>query len=170
MRRTGSDRVGLPNGLRSLLRRPLQERDGACAGEDRAERLRRVANDPGLADTLNNLAGALDALGRGDEAEAVYAEALAAYRASGRREDEALVLSNLAALAIGRGEPGRALRWIAEAETVARSTDEPWAAEELAVAHENVASGEPFRTAPQEAKDFVGRYLMNLARGHSMPR
>ncbi len=102
--------------------------------------LRRAAAEPKLADTLNNQALALDSLGRTRDAEVAYVEALALYRAGGQAADEALVLSNLASLAIGRGELGDALAWIDEAERLALAADDaPWAATEAGVARENRA-------------------------------
>lgn len=128
----------------------FEEALGECRA---AEALRRELGDPALADTLNNLAGALDALGRGDEAEAAYLEALAAHRRAGAREDEALVLSNLAALAIGRGDLGRALGWIDDAERLALATSEPWGPGERAVARENRAVALERLGAYREALD-----------------
>lgn len=108
---------------------------------ERAERLRRdLGAGAELADTLNNRALSLDALGRPEEAEAAYEEALDIYRQRSGAEDQAFVLSNLASLAIGRGDFGAALERLDEAERLALSAaEEPWAEEELRVARINRA-------------------------------
>jgi tetratricopeptide (TPR) repeat protein len=105
-----------------------------------AEALRRPGGGPPLADTLNNLALTLEAAAEPDAARAAYLEALALYRAAGARQDEALVLANLASLAIAGADAGEALARIDEVERLARGApDEPWAAEELRVARVNRA-------------------------------
>jgi tetratricopeptide (TPR) repeat protein len=104
----------------------------------KAEELLRGSGGLPLADTLNNLGWALDGLGSTPEAEAAYRRALGLYQAAGRPEDEALVLSNLASLAIGRGALGEAMDWIDRAEALARgAAGEDWAEEELRIGHVN---------------------------------
>ena len=87
-----------------------------------------------LGRSLNSLGLALEMTGDRRAAEASYREALALHRSLGKHEQEALVLSNLAALAIGGGDYGGALAWLSAEEAVAQSAlasgDEPWAAAE----------------------------------------
>lgn len=105
-----------------------------------AEALRRPDGGVPLADILNNLALVLEAAAEPEAALAAYREALEIYRSAGAREDEALVLANLASLAIARADPGEALARIDEAEKLAlAAADEPWAAEELRVGRVNRA-------------------------------
>jgi tetratricopeptide (TPR) repeat protein len=105
-----------------------------------AEALRRPGGGTPLADTLNNLALALESAGEPAAARAAYAEALEIYRAAGAREDEALVVANLASLAIAGADLGEALARIDEVERLARAAPgEPWATEELRVARVNRA-------------------------------
>lgn len=105
-----------------------------------AAQLRRAGVGTLLADTLVNLALALEATGDPEGADAAYQEAGASYRAAGSAADEALVLSNRASLAVGRGDFGAALERTAEAEALARAAgDDSWATEELRVVHLNRA-------------------------------
>lgn len=123
-----------------------------------AEALRRPGGGTPLAATLNNLALALEAAGEPDAARAAYEEALGIYRAAGAVEDEALVLANLASLAIAAAEPGEALARIDEAERLAlAAADEPWAAEELRVASVNRAVAYERLGAYREALDELAR-------------
>ena len=88
-----------------------------------------------LGRVLTSLGLALEMTGDRNAAEASYREALALYRGLGRPAQEALVLSNLAALAIGGGDYGAALAWLAEEEAVTRRAlaagDDSWAPAEL---------------------------------------
>lgn len=105
-----------------------------------AAQLRRASAGTLLADTLVNLALVLEATGDPDGADAAYREAGASYRAAGSAADEALVLSNRASLAVGRGDFGAALERTAEAEALARGAGEAtWAGAELRVVHLNRA-------------------------------
>ena len=79
------------------------------------------ADDHGaLGRSLNSLGLALEMTGDRRAAEASYLEALERHRAQRLQELESLVLSNLAALAIGGGDFRAALRWLAQEEAVAR--------------------------------------------------
>ena len=78
------------------------------------------ADDHGaLGRSLNSLGLALEMTGDRRAAEASYLEALERHRAQRLQELESLVLSNLAALAIGGGDFRAALRWLAQEEAVA---------------------------------------------------
>jgi len=101
-----------------------------------AERRRRALGDRvRLAHTLNNLALAHQYLGEAAAAERSFREALALDRELGQPEDEAMVLANLAALAIGGGRYGAALDELAGVDLVAAAhAAEPWAAEQRRVA------------------------------------
>ncbi|MEZ5313737.1 MAG: tetratricopeptide repeat protein [Thermoanaerobaculia bacterium] len=92
----------------------------------------------GLAAALNAHGLALEMTGEREAAEASYREALGLQRELGARDQEAIVLSNLAALAIGAGDYGRALGWLADEEAVARSAgDAGWVEEELRIVRIN---------------------------------
>ncbi len=106
-----------------------------------AVRQRRALNDEAaLGEALNRLGLTLEMLGERPAAEAAYGEALQLHRRLGQAQAEALVLSNLAAFAIGGGDYGTALRRLGEEEAVAlRSGDAPWVAEELRVVAQNRA-------------------------------
>jgi len=106
-----------------------------------AVRLRRARGDEtGLGEALNRLGLTLEMLGERAAAAAAYDEALALHRRLGQAQAEALVLSNLAAFAIGGGDYGTALRRLGEEEAVAlRSGDAPWVGEELRVVAQNRA-------------------------------
>jgi CHAT domain-containing protein/tetratricopeptide (TPR) repeat protein len=84
---------------------------------------------------LNSLGLALEMTGDRSAAEASYREALGLHRGLGQPAQEALVLSNLAALAIAGGDYGAALAWLAEEEAVTRRAlaagDSAWAPAEL---------------------------------------
>lgn len=88
-----------------------------------------------LGEALTSLGLALEMTGDRGAAAASYREALTLYRAAGRPELEALVLSNLAALAIGGGDYGAALAWLAEEEAVTHRAlaagEAAWAEAEL---------------------------------------
>ena len=108
-----------------------------------AAELRRAADaaadtrpaDGALGRSLTSLGLALEMTGDRRSAEASYREALALHRSLGQPELEALVLSNLAALAIGGGDYGAALAWLAAEEEVSRRAlaagDAAWAPAEL---------------------------------------
>ena len=103
-----------------------------------AAALLRGAGTPDNGDlgrVLTSLGLALEMTGDRNAAEASYREALALYRGLGQPAQEALVLSNLAALAIGGGDYGAALAWLAEEEAVTRRAlaagDDSWAPAEL---------------------------------------
>ena len=111
-----------------------------CRSAAQAQRAATAAGEPAddggaLGQALTSLGLALEMTGDRHAAEASYLEALARHRAQHRQELEALVLSNLAALAIGGGDYGSALRWLGEEEEVARRAlaqgSPPWAAVEL---------------------------------------
>lgn len=106
-----------------------------------AERLRRALGDRfRLALTLNNLALSLQYLGETAEAERRFLEALALDRELAEPEEEAVVLANLAALAIGAGRYGAALDRLTEAVALAHAhAAAPWTAEQLRVARLNRA-------------------------------
>ncbi len=123
-----------------------------------AARLRRADGDRSLLGrSLNSLALALEMTGDRRAAEASYREALALHRGLGEHEQEALVLSNLAALAIGGGDYGGALAWLAAEEAVANhalaSGTEPWAA----------AEGNYVRMNRSVALEQLGAYAEALA-------
>ncbi len=88
-----------------------------------------------LGRALTALGLALEMTGDRQAAAASYLEALARHRTQGLPQLEALVLSNLAALAIGGGDYGAALAWLGQEEAVARraaaTSDAPWATAEL---------------------------------------
>ncbi|MEO8274951.1 MAG: CHAT domain-containing protein [Thermoanaerobaculia bacterium] len=90
-------------------------------------------NRPGDRESaLNSFGLALEMTGDRQRAESAYREALRLTRELGRPQREALVLSNLAALAIGGGDYAGALDWLAAEEDVARTHgEEAWAAEEI---------------------------------------
>ncbi len=102
-----------------------------------AERLRGAGTKDGgdLGRALTSLGLALEMTGDRSAAEASYREALSLHRGLGQPAQEALVLSNLAALAIGGGDYGAALAWLAEEEAVTRRAlaagDDSWAPAEL---------------------------------------
>lgn len=106
-----------------------------------AERIRRELDARGpLALTLNNLALSLQYLGETAQAEAVYLEALAIDRELGDPEEEAVVVANLSALAIGAGRYGAALDWLTRAEALARAhASAPWSSEQMRIARLNRA-------------------------------
>jgi tetratricopeptide (TPR) repeat protein len=109
-------------------------RCAAAVEEARAGAADRAA----LAAALNGHGLALEMTGDRAAAERAYDESLSIDRALGARDQEALVLSNLAALAIGGGDYGRALDRLAEEEAVARAAgDAPWTAEELRIVRIN---------------------------------
>ncbi|MGE0641397.1 MAG: CHAT domain-containing protein [Thermoanaerobaculia bacterium] len=96
------------------------------------------AERAGLAAALNGHGLALEMTGEREAAEASYREALDLQRELGARDQEAIVLSNLAALAIGAGDYGRALGWLADEEAVAHSAgDADWVEEELRIVRIN---------------------------------
>lgn len=109
----------------------------SAAQAQRAETAAGASADDGgaLGRALTSLGLALEMTGDRHAAEAAYLEALDRHRAERRPELEALVLSNLAALAIGGGDYGTALRWLGEEEAVARRAlaqgSQSWAAAEL---------------------------------------
>lgn len=109
----------------------------AAAAAQRAEStVDTPANDGGaLGRSLTSLGLALEMTGDRRAAESSYLEALARHRALDLREYEALVLSNLAALAIGGGDYRAALQWLGEEEAVARQAQaagiEDWPEAEL---------------------------------------
>ncbi|MEO8197055.1 MAG: CHAT domain-containing protein [Thermoanaerobaculia bacterium] len=98
-------------------------------------RLRGETDAGALGQSLNSLGLALEMTGDRRAAEAAYLEALARHRALQLHELEALVLSNLAALAIGGGDYRGALAWLGQEEAVARQAiaggAEDWPAAEL---------------------------------------
>ena len=106
-----------------------------------AARLRGAGAQDGAQDgsrlgrALTSLGLALEMTGDRSAAEASYREALGLHRGLGQSALEALVLSNLAALAIGGGDYGAALAWLAEEEAVTRRAlaagDSAWAPAEL---------------------------------------
>lgn len=96
-----------------------------CRSAAQAQRAKTAAgasaDDGGaLGRALTSLGLALEMTGDRQPAEAAYLEALARHRAERRQELEALVLSNLAALAIGGGDYHAALLWLEQEEAVAR--------------------------------------------------
>ncbi len=105
---------------------------------DAADLRRPVESGPADGDlgrSLTSLGLALEMTGDRRSAEASYREALALHRSVGQHEAEALVLSNLAALAIGGGDYAAALAWLAAEEAVTRRAlaegDAAWAPAEL---------------------------------------
>jgi tetratricopeptide (TPR) repeat protein len=125
--------------LRGLGHELADERDAALAAGEEVLALFR-ARDPGRADValaLNDVARRLHWLGRHDEAEARYREALALARRVGYVEGVATYTANLAELALDRGRP-------AEAEALA--------CEALALA------------GPLGRRDFIGDCCTHLAR------
>jgi CHAT domain-containing protein/tetratricopeptide (TPR) repeat protein len=149
--------------------------DLARAGRDRD-------TPPGeLGRALTSLGLALEMTGERTAAEASYREALALHRGLGQREQEALVLSNLAALAIGGGDYGGALAWLAAEEEVARSAlargEAGWASEELQYVRINrsvaleqlgayaeaLAEIRPLAGAPDEPGERSPALAVNLA-------
>lgn len=100
-----------------------------------ADRAAGGRDDGSLGQSLTSLGLALEMTGDRRGAEASYREALALHRSLGQPELEALVLSNLAALAIGGGDYGAALAWLAAEEAVTRRAlaagDGTWAPAEL---------------------------------------
>ncbi|HEX6901512.1 MAG TPA: CHAT domain-containing tetratricopeptide repeat protein [Thermoanaerobaculia bacterium] len=104
-----------------------------------ALRLSRKTGDPGeIAWALNNLALDLQALGKTAEAERLFREALGINRRRGDAESQVINLSNLGTLALAAGRYSAALRLQDEAAALAsRHRDEPWAAEQTAIARIN---------------------------------
>jgi CHAT domain-containing protein/Tfp pilus assembly protein PilF len=104
-----------------------------------ALRLLRTGGDPAtLGRALNNLGLVLEVLGEPAEAERSFREALALNRKLGDAEAQAVNLSNLGALAVSAGRYSAALAFHTEAERLAVGhRGEPWAAEQIAVAHLN---------------------------------
>jgi tetratricopeptide (TPR) repeat protein len=118
----------------------------------------RPAERPQLGKALNGAGFALEMTGDRGGAERLYAEALAIQRQLGASDQAALVLSNLAALAIGGGEYGRALDFLAEEEKLAREAgDAPWAAEELRIVRLNRGVAFEQLGAYREALDELRR-------------
>ena len=121
----------------------------------------RPAGRADLAAALTGHGLALEMTGARAAAEAAYLEALHIHRELAAGDQQALVLSNLAALAIGGGDYGRALAWLAEEEAVARSAgDALWVKEELrivginrAVAFEQLGA---YREALTELRSLPG--------------
>lgn len=94
----------------------------SAAEAQRAETAAGASADDGgtLGRALTSLGLALEMTGDRRAAEASYLEALDRHRAFKLPQLEALVLSNLAALAIGGGDYRAALDWLGQEETVAR--------------------------------------------------
>lgn len=92
-----------------------------AAQAQRAASTASTSQDDGgaLGRSLTALGLALEMTGDRREAEASYLEALARHRTLSLPEHEALVLSNLAALAIGGGDYRAALDWLVQEEAVA---------------------------------------------------
>lgn len=87
---------------------------------------------------LNNLGVVHQHLGRYDEAERYFLEALEANRARGDVESQVINLSNLGALATAAGWYARALDAHTSAETLAREhDDDPWALAQVRIAQIN---------------------------------
>lgn len=115
-------------------------REALPACRDAVRRRREAKDLAHLGEALNRLGLALEMLGEKSDAKTSYDEALALHRAHGQKQLEALVLSNLAALAIGEGDYGSALRRLAEEESVAvGASGETWVDEELRVVAQNRA-------------------------------
>ncbi len=95
-----------------------------------------------LGRALTSLGLALEMTGDRTAAEADYREALALHRKLGEPQQEALVLSNLAALSIGGGDYGGALAWLAAQDAVAQS----------ALAHDGAAGAGGAAWATEEQK------------------
>lgn len=96
-----------------------------CRGAAFAQRAATAALSPAddagaLGRSLTMLGLALEMTGDRRAAEASYLEALERHRAQHLQQLEALVLSNLAALAIGAGDYHAALLWLEQEESVAR--------------------------------------------------
>lgn len=96
-----------------------------CRSATEAQRAASAAVSPeddagALGRSLTMLGLALEMTGDRRAAEASYLEALERHQAQGRQQLEALVLSNLAALAIGAGDYHAALLWLEQEEAVAR--------------------------------------------------
>lgn len=105
----------------------------------RALELRRgLGDERGVARTLTNLGLALRHLGRYDEAESAYREALAINERRGDVAAEVRIRSNLGVLAMTAGRYGEAMRFHAAAEALAaRHADEPWSAQQGRIARLN---------------------------------
>ncbi len=121
------------------LQMDLGEYQAALPDCREALRLSREAGDPGeIAWALNNLALDLQTLGETAEAERLFQEALGINRRRGDAESQAINLSNLGTLALAAGRYSAALRLQDEAAAIAyRHRDEPWAAEQAAIARIN---------------------------------
>jgi tetratricopeptide (TPR) repeat protein len=104
-----------------------------------ALRLRRAEGDAvSIGQALNNLGLALEMQGSTAEAEGCYREALALNRRRGDALGEAINLGNLGALAASTGRYSEALALhTAAADLAAHHQAEPWAAEQLRIAHIN---------------------------------
>lgn len=104
-----------------------------------ALRLRRELGDvAAVAESANNLALALELVGRTEEAARLYEEALELNRRLGDVESEAVNLGNLGALALAAGRYGRAMElYQRAADLAAGASGEPWAQDQLRAARIN---------------------------------
>ncbi|MEP7012808.1 MAG: CHAT domain-containing tetratricopeptide repeat protein [Acidobacteriota bacterium] len=112
---------------------------GALVECTAAVRLRRLGKDPILlARALNNRGRSLQSLGRTEEAETSFRDALGLNRQGGDAEGEEINLANLGVAATESGRYGRALEAYREAAAVAaRHAAEPWAADQIRIARIN---------------------------------
>ncbi|OLC55665.1 MAG: hypothetical protein AUH92_01635 [Acidobacteria bacterium 13_1_40CM_4_69_4] len=112
---------------------------GALARAREAVRLRRALGDTHLAGrSLTNAGRALQQMGRLDEAEADYRQALAAATEARDRRDLVINALNLGVVAQARGLYGEALAHIRRAfEVIGDCSAEPWAEEQKIIAFNN---------------------------------
>jgi predicted ATPase/DNA-binding SARP family transcriptional activator len=106
----------------------LMQADYASAlrHHDRSLAVRReLADQRGIAGSLNNLANVLLELGDTNGAEQAYGEALQINRAMGNRSWASINLSNLGQMAVSRGDLASANRYLAESLRICRELGNP---------------------------------------------